>query len=195
MLILESARTYKISRPYQLKANVHTIRFFLDPDSETFCILSARCNPSQSTSPDEVKILFVVIDKITGVPYGGLCTSGVKEVPDQIACTEKLCEWTNPKASKAPATVLDELTIKKVKQPVRRTVNDFGRKIANPDPPSYEAILQLQSSLYAATFQTGQFCSAVCVLNAKRFRPPSAEVQKSQTFTSLPILCHLTVQS
>ena len=177
------------------------------------------CNPSQSTSPDKVKVLFVVIDKISGVPHGGLCTctvgcsgtcghigaalfrladlvtSGVKEVPDQLACTEKLCEWTDPKGSKAPATVLDELTIKKVKQPVRRTVNDFGRQIANPGSPSYEAILQLQSSLYAATFQTGQFCSAFCVLNAKRFRPPSAEVQEPQTFTSLPILCHLTVQS
>ena len=121
VLTLKNARTYKISRPYQLKSNVHSIRFFPNSDSETFSILSAKCNPSQSTSPDEVKVLFVVIDKITGVPYGGLCTctvgwsetcehigvalfrladlvtSGVKEVPDQSSCTETLCEWTDPK--------------------------------------------------------------------------------------------------
>ena len=74
---LKNTRTYKISRPYQLKSNVHSIRFFPNTDSETFNILSERCNPSPSTSPDEVKVLFVVIDKITGVPYGGLCTCTV----------------------------------------------------------------------------------------------------------------------
>ena len=52
-----------------------------------------------------------------------LVTSGVKEVPDQLSCTEKLFEWTDPKV---PETLIDELKIKTSEQPVRRTIKDFG---------------------------------------------------------------------
>ena len=66
-----SSRTYKLSIPYQLKQFVHSVKFFENPSSETFGIISARCKPSQATSPDEVKVLLIVIDTITGEPYSG----------------------------------------------------------------------------------------------------------------------------
>lgn len=67
-------RTYKLSRPYQLKNSVHSVQFSDLSGSSLFLVIRARCNPSQSTSNDEVKLLHIVIDRVTGEPYGGYCT-------------------------------------------------------------------------------------------------------------------------
>lgn len=72
-----SSRTYKLSRPYQLRSSVHSVKYCENVASDTFGILSARCNSSQSANPDEVKVLYIVIDKITGDPYSGFCTCTV----------------------------------------------------------------------------------------------------------------------
>ena len=98
---------------------------------ETFCLFSASCNPSQSTNAEEVKVVSAMLDKITGVPYGGRCTctvgfsltcghigvtlfrlcdlvaSGIKE-DSELACTDVLCEGAS-----ASATIFDELKISK----------------------------------------------------------------------------------
>ncbi|WAQ94193.1 hypothetical protein MAR_006664 [Mya arenaria] len=50
---------------------------FENANSETFSVLRALCNPSQSTNADVVKVVFVIVDKISGVPYGGFCTCTV----------------------------------------------------------------------------------------------------------------------
>ena len=67
-------RQYKISRPYQLQEEVHSLHFNAGKDLKTFCLLWCKCNPSQSTSADDVKVVFCILDKITGQPYGGYCT-------------------------------------------------------------------------------------------------------------------------
>ena len=77
MISSDAARTYKVSRSYQLKQFVHSVKFCACPEMETFCVFSALCSPSKSTNAEEVKVVFAMLDKITGVPYRGLCTCTV----------------------------------------------------------------------------------------------------------------------
>ena len=72
----EETRYYKLCRPYQLKPCVHSMRLHLTPipSSSTFVVIHSQCNPSQSASPDDVKVVFAVLDSITGHPLGGYCT-------------------------------------------------------------------------------------------------------------------------
>jgi hypothetical protein len=67
-------RKYKLSRPYQLKEMVHSVSFNDLPSSENFCLVKAKCNPSQSTNEDDVKSLFCIFNKKTGCPLGGFCS-------------------------------------------------------------------------------------------------------------------------
>ena len=121
VLSTSDARTYKISRPYALKQFVHSIAFNDESGSDNFTIIKAQCNPSHSTNPDEIKVVFVIVDKYLGDPYGGFCTctvgqsercghigavlfkishlqsTGALEGP---SCTDVLCKWTNLKAVK-----------------------------------------------------------------------------------------------
>jgi len=69
--------TYKISRPYQLKACVHSLMFNSVTPESPFCVIRGRCNPSQSTNEDDVKLVHVILDNITGEPCGGYCTCTV----------------------------------------------------------------------------------------------------------------------
>jgi len=55
ILDLEAMRTYKIARPYQLQNCVHSLRYSSLGGSISFCIIRGLCNPSQSTSHDDVK--------------------------------------------------------------------------------------------------------------------------------------------
>ena len=71
VITTDEKRSYKLSRPYQLKEGVHSVRI---AQYESFLIVKARCNPSQSTNADDVKCLYTVIDRNTGTPYGGYCT-------------------------------------------------------------------------------------------------------------------------
>jgi len=77
VLTSASERTYKLSRPYQMRQFVHSVQYSDLPSSSSFGIIRAMCNPSQSTDPDDVKLLHVIIDKVSGQPYGGYCTCTV----------------------------------------------------------------------------------------------------------------------
>lgn len=68
-----SSRSYKLTRPYQLKDFIHSVYFNSLPSS-SLCVIRAMCNPSQSTNKDDVKLVHVILDKSTGKPYGGYCT-------------------------------------------------------------------------------------------------------------------------
>ena len=196
----KSARTYKLSRPYQLKPFVHSMRYNNNA-SDNFGIIQSKCNPSQSTNPDDVKVVFAIIDKLTGTPYGGFCTctvgmsercghigatlfrladlvaSGIKQLPsDEKSCTDKLCEWTDPKGAESQPTVFDEVQISKKARTIRRTARDFGKKIENNNLPSVQSILTLRASLFDATHSTGQYCPAVHSINVDRFRENDSNV-------------------
>ena len=67
---------YKIQRPFQMKEFVHSIRIHCQP-SETFIAIEAQCNSSQSAATENVKALYIIIDKITAEPYGAYCTCTV----------------------------------------------------------------------------------------------------------------------
>jgi len=69
-----SERTYKLSRPYQLKQFVNALQVCSVP---SFHVIRARCLPSLSTDKDDVKLMHIVIDKHTGQPFGGYCTCTV----------------------------------------------------------------------------------------------------------------------
>jgi len=75
ILCAESERTYKLSRPYQLKQFVHTVQ--VCNVSSSFWIIRAQCLPSQSTNKEDIKLMHIIIDKVTGQPYGGYCTCTV----------------------------------------------------------------------------------------------------------------------
>jgi hypothetical protein len=68
-LSANSERTYKLSRPYQLKQFVNSVQ--VCSLSSSFNIIRARCLPSQSTDKDDVKLMHIIIDAVTGQPYGG----------------------------------------------------------------------------------------------------------------------------
>lgn len=72
-----AARTYKVTRPYQLRDFVHSMRYHELPSSATFCAVKGLCNPSQSANKDDVKMVMVILDKHSGQPYGGYCTCTV----------------------------------------------------------------------------------------------------------------------
>ena len=67
-------RTYKLSRPYMLMPNVHSCEML---HHANFIIVRGLCNPSQSTSKDEVKYMHAILDS-NGNPIGGycVCTAG-----------------------------------------------------------------------------------------------------------------------
>ncbi|XP_069102920.1 uncharacterized protein [Argopecten irradians] len=193
VLDVSTARTYKLSRPYQLKQFVHSVKYYDNPDSETFSIVCARCNPSQSTNSDDVKVVFVFIDKLSGVPYGGFCTCTVgysqtcshigatlfsisdlvasgQQQTSLLSCTDKLCQWSDPKGASSKPSTFDELPIYKKEKKIKRTSKDFGSKIANPDLPNYDDVLDLRVNLFTATHHLGQYCPAVHILNCNRFK-------------------------
>ena len=74
-LSFDSERTYKLSRPYQLKQFVNSVQ--VCSLSASFIVIRARCLPSQSTDKDDIKLMHIIIDKVTGQPYGGYCTCTV----------------------------------------------------------------------------------------------------------------------
>ncbi|KAI8484824.1 hypothetical protein Bbelb_374210 [Branchiostoma belcheri] len=59
----EMSRKYKLTRPYQLKHMIHSVKFNELPSSVHLCVIKGRCNPSQSTNEDDVKSLFCVLKK------------------------------------------------------------------------------------------------------------------------------------
>jgi len=100
-------------------------------------IIAAKCNPSQSTA-DEVKVIHIVIDKITGDPCCAYCTctvgfsetcghigatlfclaelvaNGVKTYESLPTCTEQLCGWAEPKGGKSEPDTFDNLKKKEL---------------------------------------------------------------------------------
>lgn len=208
-----SSRTYKLSRPYQLRSSVHSVKYCENVASDTFGILSARCNSSQSANPDEVKVLYIVIDKITGDPYSGFCTctvgfsetcghvgaalflvaeqmaNGMSQFnnTDSTSCTDKLCSWTEPKGSQVEPDIFENFKIKKnaEKQQMRRTIDDFGKKVLASEPPTYDAVAKLHADLINATHHMGQYCPAVHVLNPKRYKKDTQEVSSYHTAVHL----------
>lgn len=200
------ARTYKITRPFALRQFVHSV-FYCDTFSESFSVVRALCNPSQSTNLDEVKLVFVIVEKYLGEPFGGFCTctvgntercghigavlfrlaelqaTGLTEGP---SCTDILCKWAEPKTCKAEPTVFQDLKIRKKTTPIRRTVEDYGQRVTKSEPPSYDEVVALRASLIEATHHTGQYCPAVHILNCDRFKPPGAIQTASPIVAELP---------
>ncbi|XP_052281396.1 uncharacterized protein LOC127878902 [Dreissena polymorpha] len=204
-----SVRTYKLSRPYQLKQFVHSVEVNENMHSETFIILKAQCNPSQATSADEIKLVYVVLDKITGTPYGGFCTCTVGcsqtcghigavlfAVADALAngtwgtkaCTEELCAWTDHKGSKCSPSLFSEIAVMKQEKTLKRTTQQYGKTLLKNTQPTKEALMELRANLLMATHHTGQYCPAVHVLHkfSEQGQLPSQLYQ---------IFCQTTVQS
>lgn len=71
-----SSRSYKLTRPYQMKDFIHSVAFNSLPSS-SLCVVRAMRNPSQSTCNDDVKLVHVMLDKVSGQPCGGCCTCTV----------------------------------------------------------------------------------------------------------------------
>ena len=65
----ENERSYKLSRPYMLMENIHSCEMLRHG---SFILVRGQCNPSQSTSKDDVKYMHVVLD-FDGNPVGGFC--------------------------------------------------------------------------------------------------------------------------
>ena len=82
-------RSYKLTRPFQLKSCVHTLRFNVLPQS-SFCVIRALCNPSQSCSEDDVKLVHIIVDKESCEPCGAYCTCTVGQVFDHTISTSYL---------------------------------------------------------------------------------------------------------
>lgn len=76
MLDCRSARTYKLSRPYQLQPFIHSV-MITELHHLNFCVVKALCNPSQSTKEDDMKVVHVVLDTKTGHPCIAYCTCTV----------------------------------------------------------------------------------------------------------------------
>ena len=82
---LETLKKYKLTRSYQhvTAKNVHSVCIH---KTTTFCLVKAQCLLSQSSENKRMKWLFVVLDKMTGEPYGAFCTCTVGYVMVQKSC-------------------------------------------------------------------------------------------------------------
>ncbi|XP_046581621.1 uncharacterized protein LOC124289069 [Haliotis rubra] len=208
--ILEKSqlKTYKLSRAYQLKDNIHSVLVTQHPEYSDFYCIQARCNPSQSTQAEDVKVLHLVLDIVTGDPCSAYCTCtvgftqacghigavlcllakwqahGVQTAPGEAACTDKLCPWIDPK----PATVKPkrfqaignhDLTNKR-----RRTADDYGSIVINGFKPlTAEQARDFREALIQATSHLGWVCPAVYALDPSRF---PGIVQPGSALSSLP---------
>ncbi len=75
VLTAAQAKTYRVTQDIDLTSMVRNVYFSALFDfSPTYCALRGQCLPSFSTSDEEVKAIYVILDKITGEPYGGYCT-------------------------------------------------------------------------------------------------------------------------
>ena len=70
------ARRYKTSRAYQLRQGIHSMKIHHSPIPKfnNFIVIRAMCNPSQATSQDAVKVLFIILKASNAKPLGGYCT-------------------------------------------------------------------------------------------------------------------------
>ncbi|XP_064646745.1 uncharacterized protein LOC135499736 [Lineus longissimus] len=201
---LSEERMYKLTRPYQLKDFVHSMLIHTSPapgtsdmSENTFIAVQAQCNASQSSSSDDVKVVFAILDSLTGQPHGGYCTctvgfcqscghigavlfqladlvaSGFTQLPNDPSCTDKLCQWTNPKGSNVPPKRLDDIRVKKKAITTqRRTLDEYGANVLPSmvsKQPSSQLILKLRDNLYQATQHLGQHVPAVNVLTPENF--------------------------
>lgn len=195
-------RRYKLSRPYQMKSHIHSVRIHPLRTSSTFMIVKGLCNPSQSTNKDEVKAVYCIIDKISAQPYGGYCTctAGLCQTCGHIgallfaaaqyistgehcdggvepSCTDVMCKWTDPKGAAAAQKHLDNIKGQLDHKEMTRKATDFGQIVQGPnvEPPDIQAILQLRAGLFKATMDKGDFVPAVHALQPHRFRKDAQE--------------------
>jgi len=63
ILTAASERTYKLSRPYQLKQFVNAVQVC---SVSSFYIIRARCLPSQSTDKDDIKLMHIIMTNTLG---------------------------------------------------------------------------------------------------------------------------------
>ncbi len=74
----EMFRTYKLSKPYEMRKHVHSMFYNKLPDHPSFVALQAQSNSEQSASADEnTEVLFVILDSQSGEPVGGYCTCAI----------------------------------------------------------------------------------------------------------------------
>ena len=90
-----------------------------------------------------------------------------------------------PKGSKVEATVFQDLDIGK-KGTIRRTIDDYGKKVVNQAPPTYDQVTNLRASLIDATHHMGQYCPAVHILNCSRFKQSGIENQEVNVIYEMP---------
>ena len=80
---------------------------------------------------------------------------------------------------------------------IRRTKGDFGKKIGNPNPLEFDAVLALKANLLQATHHMHQYCPAVKVFNPARFcrnsppapPPPIGFVITRESSSGRPLIC------
>ncbi|XP_035670017.1 uncharacterized protein LOC118411645 isoform X2 [Branchiostoma floridae] len=207
---------YKLQRPFQMKDFVHSIKINLDP-SETFIAIEAQCNSSQSGATENVKALYIILDKITGQPYGAYCTCtvglyqscahvgatlfqladlvsmGFTQLPDDPTCTEKLCAWTDPKSAKVEPQLYNDIKFTKTERNVRRTADNFGPKVATVNEDArVKGVSVLRQGLLNATQHMNQHVAATSVLTPANFggivRPPATPVLPVHITTDSPLL-------
>ncbi|KAM9332967.1 uncharacterized protein KZ484_018083 [Pholidichthys leucotaenia] len=200
---------YEIQRPFQMMSFIHSMRIDTDT-SETFVAIEAQCLSSQSGAADNVKAMYIILDKITGQPYGAYCTCtvglfqscvhvggclfqladlvsrGYTRLSDDPSCTEKLCSWTDPKAATVQPKKYNDIQFTKKKKPLRRTVEQYGSAVYTSSPTDrFNSVLGLRQNLFNATQHMGQHVSAVSVLCAENFGrqqrlPPVVTVMPSR---------------
>ncbi|KAI8495234.1 hypothetical protein Bbelb_272200 [Branchiostoma belcheri] len=146
----EMARKYKLTRSYQLKHMIHSVKFNELPSSVHLCVIKGRCNLSQSTNEDDGAAL-----------------------PPDATCTDVPCYWANPKGAAVKPKTIDSIQLKpEEKCKMRRTSTDYGLLFANAvPPPTKDEVLQLRGDLIDATLPLGIILPAVNALHASRFGP------------------------
>ncbi|XP_070536263.1 uncharacterized protein [Ptychodera flava] len=122
-------------------------------ESKTFCLVKAQCNPSQSGDSARVKWLHVVLDKMTGEPYGAFCVcavgkgqacshvgallfllceivaSGAENLPDDESVTDVLCPWSLPKGAKVHPVKAEDVIVRSTDKQ-GPTVDNYTSQVA-----------------------------------------------------------------
>ncbi|XP_046554419.1 uncharacterized protein LOC124263760 [Haliotis rubra] len=208
--ILEKSqlKTYKLSRAYQLKDNIHSVLVTQHPEYSDFYCIQARCNPSQSTQAEDVKVLHLVLDIVTGDPCSAYCTCtvgftqacghigavlcllakwqahGVQTAPGEAACTDKLCPWIDPKPATVKPKRFQDIGNQDLTNKRRRTSDDYGSIVTNGFKPlTAEQARDFREALIKATSHLGWVCPWAVALDPSRF---PGLVQPGSALSSLP---------
>lgn len=173
----ETMSRYKALRSYDLWESGHigNIRFNPLENIESFCAVKCDANPSGDTSGTQYDVV-IILNCDGGKPVGASCTCvaglgeacthvagllfaiedfvsrGFKDLPDDLATTEKLCKWIVPKGTVVDPKPINDVDVVKPSHGKQKKEKLYNASKYNPVPENkrdviYDDLVTLKQTL------------------------------------------------